>query len=863
LVSAAAGYGKSTLVSGWLDSCAIPSAWLSLDENDNDLRLFLSYLLAAIRDMFPDAVRHTLEFVNAENLPPLPVLTGSLINELDQIQQNFILALDDVHLIQERAVHCLLTEILRHPPRPLHLVLIGRQDPLLPMSSLRAQGKVTEIRVQDLMFTAEETKEYLQQMLKGRFDEATAATWAEKTEGWITGLRLAALSMRHHGDATAMLAELPAGPQYIMEFLFSEVLSHQPAGVRHCLLSTAILDRFCASLCDALCGPSVEGGIDGEEFITRLHENNLFLIPLDAEKQWFRYHHLFQRLLQRQLERRRTQEEIAALSIRACEWFEGKGLIDEAIHHSLAAGKIVSAAQIIERNRHDLLNADQWYVLERWLDRLPEEIKQQRPEILLGQAWIADHHYRQAKIPQLVATIESLLDPNSEQAVLGELNLFRGIMFYWQGQGKRSLNCIRKAQEQLPREFDFVRGEAEIISGLAQQMIGQKEMALRALHEKTLSSVKQEGIVLTRLIATICFVHLIAGELQQAAQAAERLRGVAKKSRLAYTDIWSNYLKGCCSFQTYDLDRACRYLSLVAKNKYLFHTRTAMDCLAGLAIIYQAMQRTDKSIETIKELCEFARETNDPYNLVIADSCQARVSLLRGEQESADQWLRTFSETPDAPSMIFFLEIPVITQCRVLVAIGSDASLREAATRLETLWEATKEIYNTFQMIEIGALRALALHQMGRLDEASAFLEQVVTLAAPGGWVRPFIELGPPMVDLLTRLEEQDGSPNFVRQILRAFSEQEHRAVPEVYVSQPIQQPPASPLLLEEPLTNREVEILELLAQRFQNKEIAEKLFISPETVKGHLKNIFQKLNVSKRRQAVTVARNLGILTRH
>ncbi|MBT8490842.1 MAG: response regulator, partial [Deltaproteobacteria bacterium] len=391
LVSAPAGYGKSILLSCWLENCVCSNAWYSLDESDNSLRQFLIYFLAAIRTMFPDAVGKTLALANTANLPPMKVLLASLLNEINMIDQDYVLAIDDIHFVQEKQVHDLLTKLLRYPPKRMHLVLSGRRDPFLPISSLRSRGLLTEIRMQDLCFTTAETKDYLEQVLGEQIEHAIAAKWTEKTEGWIAGLSMASLSMRNRGDAAGMLSELPGGLQYVTEYLFNEVFERQSPEIRHYLLSTAILDRFCTPLCDVLYGLDVESGqadISSRDFINLLRNQNLFIINLDAENRWFRYHHLFRDLLKRQMKRQFGSEKITALRFHASEWFEGQGLIEEAIEQALAAGDELAAAKIIERNRHAALNADRWHALQRWLNRLPPETQLARPSLQLGLAWI-------------------------------------------------------------------------------------------------------------------------------------------------------------------------------------------------------------------------------------------------------------------------------------------------------------------------------------------------------------------------------------------------------------------------------------------------------------------------------------------
>ncbi len=336
LISAPAGYGKTMLASMWLESCGCPSAWLSLDEADNDLHSFVSYLLAAVLSAFPTLELKTQSLLDAPTVASVPVLARYLLNDLAQIEERFILALDDVHLIQEQAIFELLGELLHHSPPSLHLVLIGRHDPDLPIPSLRARSQVTEIRAQDLRFTPEETAGLLRQMLHREVDDGVAAEWTRRTEGWVTALRLAALSLRHRDWSDDLAVNIEGDSRYLQEYLLAEVLSHLPVAKQAWLLKTSILDRFCAPLIEAVCltdsDESVSlANVTGEVFISRLKRENLFLVPLDDRGEWFRFHHLFQQHLLTMLQGQVGAAEIAALRLRASRWYAENGLIEEAL----------------------------------------------------------------------------------------------------------------------------------------------------------------------------------------------------------------------------------------------------------------------------------------------------------------------------------------------------------------------------------------------------------------------------------------------------------------------------------------------------------------------------------------------------
>ncbi|MFB3105896.1 MAG: hypothetical protein ACE1ZA_13380, partial [Pseudomonadales bacterium] len=379
-------------MSSWMDALDCQNAWLSLDESDNDLREFLRYLVAAIRTAFPVALEEMQLLSRSSNLPPIPVLSATLINELDVLEEPLVLVLDDVHVIHETSVNELLAELLTHPPLGFHMVLVGRRDPLLPISKLRAGGGVTEVRVEQLRFTQGETTSFLNQVVGTEVAQGIAATWADRTEGWVTGLRLAALALRGSGDVPSDPLQSRESRQYSMQYLLHEVLERQEPMVINYLLKSSISDRFCASLCDALQVGGEEGntsGMDGQAFIAWLEETGLFLIPLDAEHGWFRFHHLLQDLLRKELERRFDRELLNALHLSASQWFESESLVDDALKHALAAGAVERAAELVERNRYAVMDQDEWFVLEKWLSMLPDSVVKEQPGLLLGRAWSA------------------------------------------------------------------------------------------------------------------------------------------------------------------------------------------------------------------------------------------------------------------------------------------------------------------------------------------------------------------------------------------------------------------------------------------------------------------------------------------
>jgi len=823
----------------WLEASDIPGAWVSLDQNDNNLHLFLAYFLDAVQTLFPGTVQNTEALLNAPKLPPLTVLAHSLINELDQIDHSFILVLDDYHAISDKTVHGLIAELLQQSPAPLHLVLSSRVDPPFPIARFRARSQMGEIRVRDLRFSPEETGAFLEQLTGEPVDGVTTALLEEKTEGWVTGLRLALLSLRHRSDLDRMVTNLPVESRYVTDYLLAEVLSNQPEEIQDYLLSTAILDRFCAPLCDAVCVPdsrSFECKIGGRHFLKWLEKSDLFVIPLDEQGRWFRYHHLFQNLLLRRLKDRVNRDDISALYMRVSRWFADNNLIDEALQYALAVGDVSAAAQLVEQNRHTPLNEDKWYVLEKWLSQLPDDIVQQRPELLLAKAWVLYFQFILWMIPPLLKTIETLLSEEATELPGGEIDLFNGIFLYWKGEGKRSLELIDRALEQIPAANLGIRNEAEIYVAVSCQMTGQGKTTIQTFQRKFYNETS-EGTRKMRLLGSIIFIHLLSGELAKASELTRQLKDMATKSNNAHIEVWTSYLHGNIHYQWNNLETACHHFSQAVERAYS-----------------QAMQQPDKANEIMNRMLEFAHESSNPNCLPLARSVQARLRLLQCDLESALRWLETTDFSFDTGMTLFWLEVPRITQCRVLVAQESEAGLGKATEKLREHGRFYQAAHSTSHMIEVMMLQTLICQLQGKTDEALATLEHAVTLAWPGGYIRPFVNQGKPMADLLTRLLQHGKAVDYIERILAAFDAYESVDKRDKPSPQSEQQLRIRNQALDEPLTNRELEILSFLGQGLQNKEIADRIFISPE-------NIYRKLDSHNRQQAVVKAYQLGILT--
>lgn len=851
LISAPAGYGKSTLVSSWLETCDSPSVWLTLDEEDNDLVLFLTSFIFSIRSNFPGVCQKTLSMLQVPDLPSLPVLARNLTYELDQLDEDFILVLDNYHHIRETAVHDLLNQLLRHRPKTLHLVIASRGRSPLNISILRARGQMTEIGLQDLRFTLGETSAFMNEVMGIVMDQAAVAKLNERTEGWVTALRLAAISLHHRESEEGLLGRLKGDSRYTRDYLLAEVVSIQPRDIQEWLMKTALLERFCAPVCESVCrrdNGSEAANLSGEYFLTWLEDADLFVIPLDDQQEWFRFHHLFKEILLERLVQRYRPDEIASLRSRASHWFAENGLITEALCYALAAEDAVGAAQIAEKNIQEILNDDKWHILEKWLSMLPDTIKQQSPDLILAQAWVYFFQFKIRDIAPLLDRAEKLLSRvQLKQQLGGEIDFFKGFSCYLQSQGRQSEKYLSSAIEKIPETFPLSRGEAELNYSLALQMNGRKDNAVQGIHNWLRTTRIVEGIRSTRLMAGLTFINLLEGELTEVLIRAKQGQEFASKHHLQYAESWSLYSEALVQYFQNNLEKAVELFNQLVQMRYSMHSRAALDSLCGLALTYQTLQNADGVQETMKLMHAYVDEMNDPSFAIIALSCQVHLCMLQGDLASAQRWLRGADLQTDVGLMLWWLEIPRLTECRILIAEGSDANLQMALSKLNTFKQENEAVHNRIQQIPVYSLIALAYMEQGCMDDAMAALECAIELATPGRFIRPFVDSGTKMADLLNQLRSQGVAQEIITQILSAFSDETGVAAP-----------PAIPVMVES-LTTREFETLRFLATDLVTGEIADEMDVTIATVRTHTKHIFSKLDVHSRYEAVKQAKDLDL----
>lgn len=862
LVSAPVGFGKTTLVAQALAHVVAPVAWLALDEYDNDLPTFLDYLIAAIQTQFPDACSETQRRLHDFQTPPVERLAASILNEVQTLASPLIVVLDDFHYLTDPALRQFFTTLLRSLPANLHLVVITQTDPPWPLARLAARGQLQEIRAADLRFRLDETQAFLETVTGLALPADAVTTLFTQTEGWIALLRLATLTFRGEANLTQALNRLARQDHLLAgRFLVREVLARQSPEVRDFLLRTAILDHMSAPLCATLMRPLTPNAPEAphpQTISEWLHNTNLFIVPLDAEGQWYRYHQLFRELLRNELATQWDSESIADLHRLACDWHAENGLVGDAVRHALTAGDAGRAADIVENHVHTRLNREDWRGVERWLALLPEDLTRERPALLLAQAWVAALRFEQRSVAALLAATEAqLADPRSpltegeREAAQAEMAALEGVALWW-GAGERE-GCLELAQEawaNLPRDYAYARGVALYHVGIALYTGGRRSEATQLLWQMV-DALDEPAAVKTGALLGLAAIHWMAGTSRELERTL-RLLTMAAGDHLPVSRMWACYGLASLHYERNELDQAVEQFRALTEDHYRGSFLCVRDSLIELALAFEAQGRTHDAEATVRHLIERCQAGGRVEEAASA-SLQVRLALARQDVDAAS---RGAAHLPsDLPIWeIVETEIPAITRAQALLAAGGADERQQALKLLAALEAATVDAHALRPLVRIMALQAVGLTAVGRHGEGLVKAERAVRLAEPMGLIRTFVDVGPALAPLLRTMRECGVAPAYLKQVLAAFPAEGPTVQPERHV--------AGEGLIE-PLTNRESEILLLLAQRLSNKEIAQQLFISTLTVKRHISRLIAKLGVANRREAVQRGRALGLLPPH
>lgn len=866
LISASAGFGKTTLVSEWVAGCGTPVAWLSLDEGDNDPTRFLTYLVAALQTIMANIGGGLLGVLQSPQPPSTESILTTLLNEITTLPDYFILVLDDYHVIDAKPVDYAVTFLLEHLPPQMHLVITTREDPHLPLARLRARGQLTELRATDLRFTPSEAAEFLNQAMGLNLSTEDIAALETRTEGWIAGLQLAALSMQGNKDVSGFIRVFAGDHRYIVDYLVEEVLQNQPEPIRRFLLQTAILDQLNGSLCDALTGKE-----EGNARLEALQRGNFFIIPLDDKRNWYRYHHLFADVLRMHLMAEQPNQ-VSVLHRRASEWYEHNGLPSDAIRHALAAEDFERAATLIELAEPEMRRSRQGATAKElgWLKALPAELVHFRPVLSVAYAFALFGGGELGSVEPRLRDAERWLDTPANTAGMivvdeeefrrlpGMIALLRAAQALARGDMTKAVKNAQRVLDLAPEDAHLMLGGAASVLGLAAWASGDLAAA-RRMTADGIANVRLAGYISSAIGGSIVLadIQITQGRLLEAMTTYERgLRWATEPGAPVQRGAADMYVgMSAIHYEHNDLKTATQYLlTSQALGELAGLQQNPYRWCAAMALIREVQGDLDGALALLDQ-AERLYDGNFSPNVRPIAARKARVWVAQGRLGEALGWAREQGLSVEN-ELSYLREFDHITLARVLLILyqsgRADGSISGVVGLLERLLKAAEEGERKGSAIEILVLQAIAYHAQGDIPAALLPLQHALALAEPEGYVRMFLDEGSSMMQLLREAAACEIMPNYTDRLLAAFESEKRKSEDKPDL-------PSANLLID-PLSQRELKILQLIAQGLSNREIGERLFLALDTIKGHNRKIFDKLQVQSRTEAIARARELGLL---
>jgi LuxR family maltose regulon positive regulatory protein len=856
LVSAPPGFGKTSLLAEWLDGRddARATAWLALDSADSQAAVFWSYVIAAFQSAAPGVGATSLSRLREPQPPPIESVLVTLLNDLSATSKRVVLVLDDYHVIEAQDVQDGIGFLLDHLPPQIRLIIATRADPGLPLARLRARGELAEIRAADLRFTPDEALAYLNNVMGLHLAAADVAALEARTEGWIAALQLAALSMQGRSDAADFIAGFAGDDRYIVDYLAEEVLQRQAAPVRQFLLQTSILHRLSGPLCDA-----VTGAGNGTVMLDRLDRGNLFLVPLDDRRQWYRYHHLFGDVLRARLGEEQPDHE-PDLHRRASAWFEANGEPSEAIDHALAAADVERAADLIERAMPDMRRRRQESAALRWLEALPEQQLERRPVLSVHYGGMLLDRGRLDGVEARLRDAEHRLGTSIEgddaelRRLPGSIAVYRAAGAHLRGDVTGTMTQAQRAMDLIADDDHLGRGSAAGLLALAQWKLGDLDAAHRSWSEAQ-ASLQQAGHIADVVGCAIALadIRIAQGRLREAMSTYERGLKVA-------TDHGAPLVRGAADMhvgmgelfrERNDLDAALAHLQASTDlGEHAGGRQNPYRWRVAMARIREAEGDLDGALALL----------DDAERVYVADfyprvrpipALKARIWLAQGRLGDALAWARGQGLSLE-DDLDYVREFEHVTLARTLLAeagqAGVDRALAEATAFLDRLRQSADDGGRTGSVIEILVLLAIAYQMRGDGRAALVPLERALTLAEPEAYVRVFLDESRSMAALLEAGMKRGIAPRYARELLALSGRGTNgRSIRQDLI---------------EPLSDRELDVLRLLATDLGGPDIARQLVVSLSTIRSHTKAIYAKLGVNSRRAAVRRGGELGLLGR-
>lgn len=871
LVSAPAGFGKTTLVAEWVDrfhtekqrNSEICVAWFSIDEADNDFNRFLTYFISALIQsecVDDESGKVILDMLQSPNPPPIDSILSPLIIALSSTDKKITILLDDYHLIEDLQIHKTLNFWLENVPPNVHTVVITREDPPFPLARFRARDQLTEIRAADLRFTDLEATYFLNDIMGLRLKAKTVALLGERTEGWIAGLQMAALSMQDREDVESFVNNFAGTHRFILDYLLEEVLANQPPAIQEFLLRTSIFRRISAPLCDAVLG--VENGASST--IDYLEKANLFLIPLDNDRQWYRYHHLFTDLLSARLQQTHSKDEVAELHTHAAQWYEENGMAFEAIYHASLIPNDEWVERIIDQNYMEVFQRRDSASIRNWTGELGKELIFKRPQLAIheanSRAWFgqldeADH--------LLLETEKRLGEAESTpeiKAMYGYLSYVKGRVIAMRGDFFQAIQLCMIAQENTPDSNQGLLGGIGVMLGYGYFLNGEFSLAAQTL-QQTIQSGKKSGAINTTIGAycVLARLYAIQGQLQKAFNLYQEAENVIRQSEgehrgamsivdVGYAEILYEWNK--LEAALIHIQQGLEFLPLWSKADDF---SLAYIIQAQIQIALGDLQAAGENISKGSQIIRSSGVFSEARDTVAA--AEILLGLAQENSHAINRWINTLESRLNSEHPYRFEnELVLIALARVYIVQKKYTESKDLLAHLEA---SAKASGRGGRLLKIQILRALLMFEMGTYSQAYSILELALTIAETERYERVFIDEGRPMQGLLTHWishAEEHPARSYASHLISQFSTQSLPA-------QHSQGSSTSQAILIERLTQREIEVLALIALGKTNKEISTELIVSPGTIKAHTSNIYRKLDVSNRTEAVSRARDLGILS--
>ncbi len=872
LISAPAGFGKTTLVSEWIISCGRLVAWLSLDEGDSNPTRFLTYLVAALQTVTANAGEGVVAALQSPQPPSTESILTNLINEIITILDRFILVLDDYHMIDSQPVDQALTFLLEHLPPNMHLVIATREDPPLSLARYRAKGQLTELRSADLRFTPAEAAEFLNQVMDLNLSAEDISALEARTEGWIAGLPLAALSMRGREDITGFIQSFTGSHRFVLDYLLEEVLQQQSESVQAFLLLTSILNSLNGPVCDAVLCDNVGSGQETLEYLERA---NLFIVPLDNERHWYRYHHLFGDILRQRLGQKHSPAEIAEYHLRASLWHEKNGDEVEAFHHALSAGDIGRAAGLAEAAYQGMDNRFQTAAWLGWVKKLPEYEVRIRP-VLSTQMGLAFMDAGEPEASEACLQIAErclngpsgglvVVDKAQLKSLPGMIAMTRASNAQVQGNLSATVKYAELALHLIPESDFFRRAQATIILEVTHWSSGDLESARSGLLD-WMNSMQKAGNFVFVVASAFALADILVelGRLREAVKTYQQALQLAAEHGKEAQQITAHHYLGLAMLH-HERGEDSTVAEYLKKASELGEQTTLVDWPYRWHLAQARLKVSGRDLEAALVQLDEARRVyvkNRVPDMRPIEALKANLYLKQGRLDKAQDWGRVRGLSAD-DEISYLNEFEHLVLARVLIAESQsrriNSSINQAIEMLERLSKAAEAQRRMGSVIEILVVQALAHQVQGNLPLALVSLERALTLAEQEGYVRLFVDEGEPMrlllFDFRSRIEKQPGDQGhnlhvYVEKLLSAFVQAGEKQL-TTYTQKPE---------LIEPLSERELEVLRLVAQGLTNNEISQRLVLALSTVKGHNLRIFGKLQVQNRTEAVTRARELGLL---